>query len=361
MLYITYLNPKMNSLSQTRRLEILAERRQTDLKYKRHNIKISPTRTKVPTKQLLISPSYSAKQKQSPASTRIHQTRPSPRRPQNTVLNISLSKILDSPVRNRSIQVHTTRARKTDAPDLDFSISSANVSGTLNISNIIPNTMKNIGMYGRAASNRLESADKCISTTKLLENKLSPQKSSDMSSTFISTITIPFVSTFEKEAEKEKIEMPMNAAKALQVCKDSLNVYEHGEILDYHSVYYIGDPSLKIIPTASSKHNYGFDEDNGDYKLMVGDHIAYRYEILQPLGKGSFGQVIKATDHKDQRTVAVKIIRNKSRFHSQAGVEVKILKYLKKHDSQDDFNVVHILNYLIFRKHIVSSILVHHF
>jgi hypothetical protein len=359
----------MKSLSQTRRLEILAEKRQTDLKYKRHNIKISPSRTRAPTKQLMISPSYSAKQKQSPVSTRIHQARPSPQKPQNPLLNLTLTKMTESPSKHRSLQLHTTRARKVEVPDFDSTIPSANVSGILNISNIIPNTIKNV--YNKAASQRLESADKYISTTKLLENKLSPQKSVDLSKSFGNTINIPQVSTIEKEViEKselpmnpakalkvyEKSELPMNAAKALKVYKDSLNMYEQGEVLDYQSVYFIGDISCKIKPSASSRHNYGFDDENGDYKLIVGDHIAYRYEIMQPLGKGSFGQVIKAMDHREKRTVALKIIRNKSRFHHQAGVEVKILKFLKKRDSSDDFNVVHILDYLVFRKHIVTSI-----
>jgi len=44
-----------------------------------------------------------------------------------------------------------------------------------------------------------------------------------------------------------------------------------------------------------------------------GDHIGYRYEILELLGKGSFGQVIRAYDHKTQQYAAVKIIRNKKR------------------------------------------------
>ena len=26
-------------------------------------------------------------------------------------------------------------------------------------------------------------------------------------------------------------------------------------------------------------HNYGYDDDKGDYKIVVGDHIGYRYEI----------------------------------------------------------------------------------
>ena len=48
------------------------------------------------------------------------------------------------------------------------------------------------------------------------------------------------------------------------------------------------------------------------------------------LGKGSFGQVIKAYDHKTQSHVALKIVRNEKRFHRQAQEEIRILEALKK-------------------------------
>lgn len=73
----------------------------------------------------------------------------------------------------------------------------------------------------------------------------------------------------------------------------------------------------------------GFDDERGDYNVVEHDHLAYRYEVLGILGKGSFGQVLKCSDHKFKVLRAVKMIRNKRRFHQQALVEVKILEHLR--------------------------------
>ena len=43
------------------------------------------------------------------------------------------------------------------------------------------------------------------------------------------------------------------------------------------------------------------------------NHIAYRFEVLEVIGKGSFGQVLKCLDHKYKEHVAIKVIRNKKR------------------------------------------------
>ena len=46
--------------------------------------------------------------------------------------------------------------------------------------------------------------------------------------------------------------------------------------------------------------------------------VGGRYEILGVLGKGSFGVVTKCYDWRSNQLVALKIIRNKKRFHHQA-------------------------------------------
>jgi hypothetical protein len=108
-----------------------------------------------------------------------------------------------------------------------------------------------------------------------------------------------------------------------------LSPYEQSEIFEYNEIYYVGRTSEKVpadveLPT----NNFGFDDERGDYQIVIGDHLSYRYEIIEVLGKGSFGQVVKAMDHKTGELAAVKIIRNKKRFHHQALVEIKILENL---------------------------------
>ena len=73
------------------------------------------------------------------------------------------------------------------------------------------------------------------------------------------------------------------------------------------------------------------------------------------LGKGSFGQVLQCLDHKTGVTQAVKIIRNKKRFHHQALVEVKILEHLRHRDPAGESNVVHLSEYFHFRNHLCIS------
>lgn len=49
----------------------------------------------------------------------------------------------------------------------------------------------------------------------------------------------------------------------------------------------------------NNKHNHGFDTDEGFYKVVEGDHLEYRYEVIKLIDKGAFGQALKCYDHKD--------------------------------------------------------------
>lgn len=111
-----------------------------------------------------------------------------------------------------------------------------------------------------------------------------------------------------------KPEFPIGAGKALKLYMTSLTDFEKGEILDYRKVHFLGLESRKIKGSPKDKINFGYDNDKGDYKTVLKDHIAYRYEVLELLGKGSFGQCLKCFDHKQNGYVALKIIRNQEKF-----------------------------------------------
>ncbi|KAI6019703.1 hypothetical protein F5J12DRAFT_925847 [Pisolithus orientalis] len=129
--------------------------------------------------------------------------------------------------------------------------------------------------------------------------------------------------------------------------------YEREEMLNHSLIYFIGAGSQKKqadpdIPT----NNFGYDDDRGDYLVVHGDHLAYRYEVVDTLGKGSFGQVLNCRDHQTGESVAIKIIRNKKRFHHQALVEIKILDNLRKWDQEEKHHVIKMTEHFYFRNHL---------
>ncbi|KAK3945823.1 hypothetical protein QBC46DRAFT_61285 [Diplogelasinospora grovesii] len=136
-----------------------------------------------------------------------------------------------------------------------------------------------------------------------------------------------------------------------------LNIYERGEIVDYKDIYFCGTQNAaKVVgDVQADSPNFGYDDERGDYSIVPGDHLAYRYEIIDVLGKGSFGQVVRCIDHKTGVLVAVKIIRNKKRFHQQALVEVNILQKLREWDPKNKYSMVNFTHSFYFRGHLCIS------
>lgn len=77
-----------------------------------------------------------------------------------------------------------------------------------------------------------------------------------------------------------------------KVYSDRLTNYEQQELLSYAQIYFVGSATKKSDVAQSGENNDGFDNAQNSYIIVARDHIAYRYEILKSLGKGSFGQVI---------------------------------------------------------------------
>ncbi|CAI2730394.1 unnamed protein product [Schistosoma spindalis] len=158
----------------------------------------------------------------------------------------------------------------------------------------------------------------------------------------------------------------MSGTLAVTLYGSKLTEYERNEIQDYAEVYFLGlnapkrhplgnsinDASYKRSSIISISNVSGFDDAQSSYILVPNDHLAYRYEVLKPLGKGSFGHVVHAVDHCTKKQVAIKIVKSEARFTRQAVEEIRILKALNGQQNDGEFNVVHLVDHFIFRGHV---------
>ncbi|KAI7863756.1 kinase-like domain-containing protein [Spinellus fusiger] len=94
--------------------------------------------------------------------------------------------------------------------------------------------------------------------------------------------------------------------------------------------------------------NGGHDNDNNDYILSVGDILGkekeYSYRVIDLLGQGTFGQVVKCENVDTKELVSVKVIKNKAEYLHQSNMEVSILKQLSQKISSE--NQHHLLSFI---------------
>uniref|UniRef100_A0A8C9VM16 dual-specificity kinase n=1 Tax=Scleropages formosus TaxID=113540 RepID=A0A8C9VM16_SCLFO len=186
-----------------------------------------------------------------------------------------------------------------------------------------------------------------------LQHKEERQRGHQFSTKFISSVkqlpeSFRSKNLINKERFYEGLRLPLLPIEALKYFKDRLTEFEQEEILDYSEIWYLRVYAKKSEPSRSITESSRNDEEDDSYIKVLHDHISYRYEVLEVLGKGSFGQVFKCLDHKNNELVAIKVIRKK-RFHYQALVEVKILDVVRRKDRDNSYNVIHMKDYFYFR------------
>ncbi|XP_049804555.1 dual specificity tyrosine-phosphorylation-regulated kinase 2-like [Schistocerca nitens] len=145
--------------------------------------------------------------------------------------------------------------------------------------------------------------------------------------------------------------MVVTPDQVMSTYMNKLTPYEHIEVFNYPRIYFIGANAKKRPGIIGSPNNNSYDNEQGSYIHVPHDHVAYRYEVLKVIGKGSFGQVVKAYDHKNHEHVALKMVRNEKRFYRQAHEEIRILQHLRKQDKDNTMNIIHMFDSFTFRNH----------
>lgn len=93
--------------------------------------------------------------------------------------------------------------------------------------------------------------------------------------------------------------------------------------------------------TAGWKDRVGEQQNRdgeGDYKVSLREHIPSPnsvYEVLEFLGRGTFGQVVKCWKKDSNEVVAMKILKDTPSYAKQGQMEVDVLSKLSRLSSEE--------------------------
>ncbi|WVW86074.1 hypothetical protein I302_108113 [Kwoniella bestiolae CBS 10118] len=118
------------------------------------------------------------------------------------------------------------------------------------------------------------------------------------------------------------------------------------------------NPRRVLTKPSKPVHNDGADNEDWDYILYVndvlgGEHGGDRYLILDVLGQGTFGQVVKCQNMRTHEIVAVKVVKNKPAYLQQSKMEVAILELLNnQHDPNDRHHILRMHDSFTHKNHL---------
>lgn len=107
--------------------------------------------------------------------------------------------------------------------------------------------------------------------------------------------------------------------------------------------------NLKIV---HRKNRTGFEEDK-NFHVVLNSVVAGRYHVTEYLGSAAFSKAIQAHDLHTGMDVCVKIIKNNKDFFDQSLDEIKLLKFVNKHDPADKYHLLRLYDYFYYREHLL--------
>ena len=122
---------------------------------------------------------------------------------------------------------------------------------------------------------------------------------------------------------------------------------------DYYPIYYNGQfidsYSLKVVV---DRERTGFEESK-DFKIVINNLIAGRYQILGYLGNAAFSKAVKCLDTKTNTLVCLKIIENNKNYFDQSLDEIKVLNFVNSNGDPDEFNFLKSIDFFYYKEHLI--------
>lgn len=117
------------------------------------------------------------------------------------------------------------------------------------------------------------------------------------------------------------------------------------------------NPKRVLTKPNEGKYNNGHDNVNSDYILYVNDVLGVehnrKYLVLDLLGQGTFGQVVKCQNLITKEILAVKVVKSKSEYLNQSVTEAKVLELLNRQiDPNNEHHFLRLHDTFVHKHHL---------
>ncbi|AQZ17249.1 YAK1 (YJL141C) [Zygosaccharomyces parabailii] len=117
------------------------------------------------------------------------------------------------------------------------------------------------------------------------------------------------------------------------------------------------NPKRVLTKPSEGKFNGGYDNINSDYILYVNDVLGTeqnrKYLVLDILGQGTFGQVVKCQNILTKDIVAVKVVKSREEHLTQSITEARILDLLNtKVDPMNQHHILQLHDTFVHKNHL---------
>ena len=138
-----------------------------------------------------------------------------------------------------------------------------------------------------------------------------------------------------------KLSKQLNFPKSKSEDNNYYPVYYNGQFIDSYS--------LKVVV---DRERTGFEESK-DFKIVINNLIAGRYQILGYLGNAAFSKAVKCLDTKDNVLVCLKIIENNKNYFDQSLDEIKVLNFVNSNGDPDELNFLKAIDFFYYKEHLI--------
>ncbi|KAL6441634.1 hypothetical protein ACFW04_003636 [Cataglyphis niger] len=244
---------------------------------------------------------------------------------------------------------HHSKKRK-----LDYNVSQPVIQHAL-VQSTSDYQLDNTGLQQRYSVNGANTA------FSSLHNNNALQKSSPNQQTLVRASTIKLLDTYQRCGQKRKTwsregngdGLAVHSANATNAV-GSLVAQHHTQLQQQqlqqqqqqqqqqHNKQTSMTAHSKQVANAANGNGGSNPQGDGDYHLVQHEvlySMTNQYEVLEFLGRGTFGQVVKCWKKGTNEIVAIKILKNHPSYARQGQIEVSILSRLSQ-ENADEFNFV---------------------